>query len=103
MARDEANAGVGYIDRHIGNRIRLRRLSLGIDQQTLGSALGLTARQVQDYEGGATRVGATRLSAMAEALDVPILFFFGGLEPNTTQAPPEDQRPHERYGFGSTP
>jgi transcriptional regulator with XRE-family HTH domain len=96
MLSDERKPSVDDIYLLIGNRIRIRRLSLGMDQETLGSALGLTSQQVQDYESGATRVGASRLSAMAEALDVPILFFFGDLESNATQATPQHQRHRER-------
>jgi len=67
------------IDVHVGNRIRMRRLLLGMNQETLANALGLTFQQVQKYEGGANRVSASRLSAMAEILGVPISYFFGDL------------------------
>ena len=82
MARDEREATVGYIDTLIGDRIRTRRLSLGMDEEMLGRAVGLTAEQIQDHEGGNTRVRASRLAAIAEALDVPIVFFFPNPEPN---------------------
>jgi transcriptional regulator with XRE-family HTH domain len=68
------------IDVHVGKRIRMRRLLLGMNQEKLADALGLTFQQVQKYEGGANRVSASRLSAMADILDVPISFFFGDLE-----------------------
>ena len=68
------------IDIHVGKRIRMRRLFLGMNQETLANALGLTFQQVQKYEGGANRVSASRLSAMAEILSVPISFFFGDLQ-----------------------
>jgi len=67
------------VDVHVGKRIRLRRLLLGMNQDTLASALGLTFQQVQKYEHGANRVSASRLSAMAETLGVPISYFFGDL------------------------
>jgi transcriptional regulator with XRE-family HTH domain len=67
------------IDVHVGKRVRMRRLFLGMNQETLANALGLTFQQVQKYEGGANRVSASRLSAMAEILGVPISFFFGDL------------------------
>jgi transcriptional regulator with XRE-family HTH domain len=94
MAGNEPKPGIGDIDALIGSRIRVRRLALGIDQQTLGHFLGLTAQQIQDYESGADRIGPIELSAMAEALSVPILFFFDDLPPNVTQATPEDERQH---------
>ncbi|HEV2186619.1 MAG TPA: helix-turn-helix transcriptional regulator [Stellaceae bacterium] len=58
----------------------MRRLLLGMNQETLANALGLTFQQVQKYEGGANRVSASRLAAMAEILAVPISFFFGDLQ-----------------------
>jgi transcriptional regulator with XRE-family HTH domain len=80
------------IDVHVGNRIRMRRLLLGMNQETLANALGLTFQQVQKYEGGANRVSASRLSAMAEILGVPISYFFGDLRPEDAEISPEDQR-----------
>jgi transcriptional regulator with XRE-family HTH domain len=68
------------VDVHVGKRIRMRRLLLGMNQETLANALGLTFQQVQKYEGGANRVSASRLAAMAEILKVPISFFFGDLQ-----------------------
>ena len=80
------------IDVHVGNRIRMRRLLLGMNQETLANALGLTFQQVQKYEGGANRVSASRLSAMAEILGVPISYFFGDLRLDDAEVSPEDQR-----------
>jgi transcriptional regulator with XRE-family HTH domain len=80
------------IDVHVGNRVRMRRLLLGMNQETLANALGLTFQQVQKYEGGANRVSASRLSAMAEILGVPISYFFGDLRPDDASVSPEDQR-----------
>ena len=80
------------IDIHVGNRVRMRRLLLGMNQETLANALGLTFQQVQKYEGGANRVSASRLSAMAEILGVPISYFFGDLRPDDASVSPEDQR-----------
>src|SRR5690242_20949440 len=79
------------IDVHVGGRIRMRRLLLGMNQETLANALGLTFQQVQKYEGGANRVSASRLSAMAEILGVPISYFFGDLRPDDTEISPEDK------------
>jgi len=64
------------VDVHVGRRIRARRLLLGMNQQTLATALGLTFQQVQKYEHGANRVSASKLSAIADALGVPVSFFF---------------------------
>lgn len=67
------------IDRHVGARIRLRRLDLGVSQEQLGSRLGLTFQQVQKYERGLSRVGAGRLYRIARVLGVPVGWFFEGL------------------------
>ncbi len=64
------------IDVHVGSRIRLRRTLLGMSQERLGEALGLTFQQVQKYERGVNRVGASRLFDLSRVLDVPISFFF---------------------------
>jgi transcriptional regulator with XRE-family HTH domain len=68
------------VDVHVGSRIRTRRLLIGMNQETLAKALGLTFQQVQKYEGGANRVSASRLSQIADILDVPIAYFFSDLE-----------------------
>src|SRR5437868_12437578 len=67
------------VDMHVGARIRTRRLLIGMNQETLAKALGLTFQQVQKYEGGANRVSASRLSQIAEILGVPIAYFFSDL------------------------
>ena len=64
------------IDVHVGTRIRLRRTLLGMSQERLGDSLGLTFQQVQKYERGVNRVGASRLFDLSRVLDVPISFFF---------------------------
>ena len=75
-ARHGRGTGVpNPVDVHVGARIRTRRLLLGMNQETLANALGLTFQQVKKYEGGANRVSASRLSAMADILGVPISFF----------------------------
>jgi transcriptional regulator with XRE-family HTH domain len=83
------------IDVHVGKRIRMRRLFLGMNQETLANALGLTFQQVQKYEGGANRVSASRLSEMSKILGVPISFFYGDLQLGDTQTP-EQQEARER-------
>ncbi len=73
------------IDAHVGARIRLRRTLMGMSQERLGEALGLTFQQVQKYERGVNRVGASRLFDLSRVLDVPISFFFDDMpEPLAT-------------------
>ena len=67
------------IDAHVGTRIRLRRTLMGMSQERLGEALGLTFQQVQKYERGVNRVGASRLFDLSRVLDVPISFFFDNM------------------------
>jgi transcriptional regulator with XRE-family HTH domain len=64
------------IDIHVGSRVRLRRNMLGMSQEKLGEALGITFQQIQKYEKGANRVGASRLQAISNVLSVPVSFFF---------------------------
>jgi len=64
------------IDIHVGARIRLRRTLLGMSQQKLGEAIGLTFQQVQKYERGTNRVGSSRMFELARVLDVPVSYFF---------------------------
>jgi transcriptional regulator with XRE-family HTH domain len=69
--------GKGHpIDIHVGHRVRLRRTLLGWSQERLAQALGLTFQQVQKYERGANRIGASRLFDLGRVLDVPVSFFF---------------------------
>ena len=65
-------------DRHVGSRVRMRRLMLAMSQEKLGAALGLTFQQVQKYERGANRIGASRLQQISHILQVPVEFFFEG-------------------------
>ena len=64
------------VDVHVGSRVRLRRTLLGMSQEKLGTAIGLTFQQVQKYERGANRIGASRLYDLSKVLDVPVSFFF---------------------------
>ena len=66
------------IDQHVGSRVRMRRMMLAMGQQTLGAALGLTFQQVQKYEKGTNRIGASRLQQISDILRVPVAFFFEG-------------------------
>jgi len=73
-------------DKHVGSRVRMRRMMLSMSQQKLADGLGLTFQQVQKYERGANRIGASRLQQISHLLQVPIAFFFEGA-PNVS-APP---------------
>lgn len=64
------------VDTHVGKRLRTRRTMLGLSQEKLGEAVGVTFQMIQKYERGACRVGASRLQQMAHALDVPVSWFF---------------------------
>ena len=75
-ASTEREGRASPIDAHVGARIRLRRTLMGMSQERLGEALGLTFQQVQKYERGVNRVGASRLFDLSRVLDVPISFFF---------------------------
>ena len=66
------------IDRHVGSRVRMRRMMLGMSQEKLGDALTLTFQQVQKYEKGTNRIGASRLQQISQILQVPVAFFFEG-------------------------
>lgn len=68
------------VDTHVGSRIRMRRLMLGMSQEKLGENLGITFQQVQKYEKGTNRVGASRLQAISDTLGVKPSFFFEGME-----------------------
>jgi transcriptional regulator with XRE-family HTH domain len=66
------------IDKHVGSRVRMRRMMLGMSQEKLGNSLGLTFQQVQKYEKGTNRIGASRLQQISHILQVPVAFFFEG-------------------------
>jgi transcriptional regulator with XRE-family HTH domain len=65
-------------DKHVGSRVRMRRMMLSMSQEKLGDALGLTFQQVQKYEKGTNRIGASRLQQISHTLQVPVSFFFEG-------------------------
>src|SRR4051812_20379663 len=67
------------IDSHVGSRVRMRRMMLGMSQEKLGDALGLTFQQIQKYEKGTNRIGASRLQQISLVLQVPVSFFFEGV------------------------
>lgn len=84
MPNGEANP----VDIHVGDRIRLRRQLLGLSQEKLASLLGLTFQQVQKYERGMNRVGASRLWDLAKVLDVPVNFFYEEMDEETANNSP---------------
>ena len=66
------------IDKHVGSRVRMRRILMGMSQEKLGEALSLTFQQVQKYEKGTNRIGASRLQQISRTLNVPPAYFFDG-------------------------
>src|SRR3954447_5964847 len=66
------------VDRHVGSRVRMQRMAIGVSEEKLGDACGITFQQVQKYEKGTNRMGASRLHHIARVLDVPIEFFYEG-------------------------
>jgi len=74
------------IDKHVGSRVRMRRMMLGMSQEKLGNNLGLTFQQVQKYEKGTNRIGASRLQQISHILQVPVSFFFEGAPTNVNAA-----------------
>ena len=73
------------VDVHVGSRVRLRRTMLGMSQEKLGAAIELTFQQVQKYERGTNRIGASRLFQLGKVLDVPVSFFFDDMPPEVAQ------------------
>src|SRR5687768_6202073 len=89
--RDRMPSGrANPVDVHVGGRVRLRRTLLGLSQAKLADALGLAVQQVQKYERGSNRIGASRLWDLSRVLDCPISFFFEGMEAQTAQSSPRD-------------
>ena len=82
MPKKQANP----IDIQVGNRVRIRRMLIGMSQERLGDLLGLTFQQVQKYEKGVNRIGAGRLFEMSRILNVPVDFFYEGVNAHTGQA-----------------
>jgi transcriptional regulator with XRE-family HTH domain len=79
------------IDRHVGSRVRMRRMMIAMSQEKLGERLGITFQQVQKYEKGTNRIGASRLHQISSILGVPVAFFYEGAPnaegtPNSTES-----------------
>ena len=84
-------------DKHVGGRVRMRRMMLGMSQTELGNNIGLTFQQVQKYEKGTNRIGAGRLQQIARILKVPVAFFFEGSPREGGAASETDQAPLPSY------
>lgn len=78
------------VDRHVGLRIRMRRKEMGVSQERLAEALGITFQQVQKYERGANRVSASKLWEIASALKTPVAYFYDGLGDQETLSAQRD-------------
>ena len=90
-------------DVHVGARLRLRRNMMGLSQEKLGEAIGLTFQQVQKYERGANRIGASRLYELGRVLDVPVQFFYDDQDPVRAPAIPAGFAESPQEGFDSDP
>jgi len=73
------------MDIHVGSRVRLRRMVIGMSQEKLGERMGLTFQQIQKYEKGTNRIGASRLYQLSQILDVPVQFFFEDAQTSMTE------------------
>ncbi len=96
--RGRGLGGPNPVDVHVGGRVRLRRTLLGMSQEKLGEAIGLTFQQVQKYERGANRIGSSRLFDLSRVLDVPIGFFFDEMSDETAA-----KSPRQITGMAETP
>jgi transcriptional regulator with XRE-family HTH domain len=85
------------VDRHVGSRVRMRRLMVGMSQEKLGDALGLTFQQIQKYEKGTNRIGASRLQQISEILQVPVSFLFEGAPGGAVNAEGISNAPSPAY------
>ena len=74
------------VDKYVGSRVRMRRIMLGMSQEKLGEALDLTFQQIQKYEKGTNRIGASRLQQISDILQVPVSFLFEGGPTATTRS-----------------
>lgn len=89
---------VHVVDVHVGKRIRQRRWLTGMTQQKLAEMVGIKFQQIQKYETGANRVSASRLWDIADALDVPVSFFFEGLKEDGSEIVPPEGLPADLMG-----
>lgn len=82
---DRKRKGPNPVDIHVGSRVRLRRMLVGLSQEKLGDSMGLTFQQIQKYEKGVNRIGASRLFKLSQVLDVPVQFFFEGMPSDSAE------------------
>lgn len=85
------------VDRHVGSRVRMRRIMLGMSQEKLGEGLGLTFQQIQKYEKGTNRIGASRIQQISEILQVPVSFLFEGSPGSVSDAEAYGESPSPAY------
>ena len=95
-AEEKGSRRPNPIDVHVGSRVRLQRMLRGISQEKLGEKLGLTFQQIQKYEKGVNRIGASRLFDLANVLGVPVQFFYD-------EAPLAETRVQPQPGFAEKP
>jgi transcriptional regulator with XRE-family HTH domain len=91
------------VDIHVGSRIRQRRSLLGMSQNTVGTAVGLSFQQIQKYERGSNRIGSSRLFEFAKVLDVPVSYFFDEMPSNALAGRPMSGRGRKGFGEAATP
>ena len=91
------------IDKHVGSRVRMRRMILGMSQSKLADGLGLTFQQVQKYEKGTNRMGASRLQQISHILKIPVPFFFEGAPQGQSKGNGEAPSPAYVSDFLATP
>lgn len=82
------------VDKHVGSRVRMRRVLIGMSQEKLGEALGITFQQIQKYEKGTNRIGASRMQQIATVMAVPVSYFFD-------DAPGSESAAASGFGEGS--
>jgi transcriptional regulator with XRE-family HTH domain len=85
------------IDKYVGSRVRMRRIMLGMSQEKLGEALGLTFQQIQKYEKGTNRIGASRLQQISDIVQVPVSFFFEGGPTSASHVGGMEEAPSPAY------
>jgi transcriptional regulator with XRE-family HTH domain len=96
-SEDRGSRRANPIDVHVGSRVRLRRMLLGMSQEKLGECLGLTFQQIQKYEKGINRIGASRLFDLARVLGVNVQYFYDELPGSGAEARGFGERPAESY------
>lgn len=104
MSRRPPKEAPDPIDIHVGKRLKARRVGLRISQSDLGKALDVTFQQIQKYENGANRIGASNLYKLAKALNVDVSYFFDGLddEPNVKSLSDQPAAPFEHDPMGKS-